>query len=155
MINNHKMFVIDCSSIVGINPSIDIDCYRLSSIFDRIFRPCLTLYDKLFETYLPTVTISFWVVLEIYRAVFGAVFRCPCRVWSPQSKRNVRSVWRFPWRFLLLGSSSWRPLKAMLLRPQKITVLNNDPLVRRFLAIVDTKDCLDVDRLGKFIASLF
>ena len=45
---------------------------------------------------------------------------------------------------------------AMLLRPQKITVLNNDPIISRFSCdFANARDFLAVGRLGQFVASLF
>ena len=39
-INNHKTFLINCSSIItSINRLIGIDCYRLSSVFNFIDCP--------------------------------------------------------------------------------------------------------------------
>ena len=75
------------------------------------------------------------MVLEMYVAFLGAVFRCSCSVWSPLSIRNSSKAWKLPWRLEFPGSSSRRPLRATLFFPQKINDLKRDFRISRFLAI--------------------
>ena len=73
-INNHKMFVIDCSSIIGINPSIDIDCHRLLSIVINSRSNFQALPYLVWQ-------IVWKIFSNLYHLVLSCFRNIPCSCW--------------------------------------------------------------------------